>query len=128
MLCEHLDIDEADTTTEGEKEPRMVLHLPPLFAPVKAAVLPLQKKDGLADLGRELANSIRVAGLTVEYDESGSIGKRYRRQDEIGTPWCFTVDYQTKEDRSVTVRDRDLMSQERIKIEDVQAFIRERLK
>ena len=128
VLCEHLDIDEADTTTEGEKEPRMVLRLPPLLAPVKAAVLPLQKKDGLADLGRELANAIRAAGLTVEYDESGSIGKRYRRQDEIGTPWCFTIDYQTKEDRTVTIRDRDSMSQERIKIEEVPAFIRERLR
>jgi len=128
VLCEHLDVDEADTTTEGEKEPRMVLRLPPLLAPVKAAVLPLQKKDGLADLGRELTQMVRGASLTVEYDESGSIGKRYRRQDEIGTPWCFTVDYQTKDDRTVTIRDRDSMSQERIKMEDVPNFIRERLK
>jgi glycyl-tRNA synthetase len=106
----------------------MVLRLPPLLAPVKAAVLPLQKKDGLADIGKELAHAIRAAGLTVEYDESGSIGKRYRRQDEIGTPWCFTVDYQTKEDRTVTIRDRDSMSQERVKIDEVVEFLRNRVK
>ncbi len=127
VLCEHLDIDEADTTTEGEKEPRMVLRLPPLLAPVKAAVLPLQKKDGLADLGRTLIESLRKAGLMVEYDESGSIGKRYRRQDEIGTPWCFTVDYQTKEDGTVTMRDRDTMAQERMSIEKVVEFVKARV-
>lgn len=127
VLCEHLDIDEADTTEEGEKEPRMVLRLPARLAPVKAAVLPLQKKDGLADLGKELAQKIRASGLVVEYDESGSIGKRYRRQDEIGTPLCFTIDYQTKEDGTVTVRDRDAMTQERVKIEEVVSFIQSKI-
>jgi glycyl-tRNA synthetase len=122
VLCEHLDIDEAEAVGGGE-EPRMVLRLPPRLAPVKAAVLPLQKKDGLADLGRELAVSLRKAGFVTEYDESGSIGKRYRRQDEIGTPWCFTVDYTTKEDQTVTVRDRDNMTQERIRMADVPAWI-----
>lgn len=126
VLAEHLDIDEADTA-EGDSEPRMVLRLPPRLAPVKAAVLPLQKKDGLADIAKEVATKLREAGLVVEYDESGSIGKRYRRQDEIGTPWCFTVDYDTKDDRSVTVRDRDAMTQERIKIEDVVAFVQTKL-
>jgi glycyl-tRNA synthetase len=120
-------MDEADTATEGEKEPRMVLRLPPRLAPVKAAILPLQKKDGLAELGRELTQSLKKAGYVVEYDESGSIGKRYRRQDEIGTPWCFTVDYQTKEDKTVTVRDRDRMSQERVKLSDVPAWLHEQL-
>jgi glycyl-tRNA synthetase len=126
VLAEHLDIDEAETT-EGDTEPRMVLRLPPRLAPVKAAVLPLQKKDGLADIGRELATKIRAAGLVVEYDESGSIGKRYRRQDEIGTPWCFTVDYDTKENNTVTVRDRDAMTQERIKIDEVVGWIQSKL-
>jgi glycyl-tRNA synthetase len=126
VLAEHLDIDEAETT-EGDTEPRMVLRLPPRLAPVKAAVLPLQKKDGLADIGRELATKIRAAGLVVEYDESGSIGKRYRRQDEIGTPWCFTVDYDTKENNTVTVRDRDAMTQDRIKIDEVVGWIQEKL-
>jgi len=127
VLCEHLDIDEADTTEEGEKEPRMVLRLPPRLAPVKAAVLPLQKKDGLSELGRELAQKIRAAGIVVEYDESGSIGKRYRRQDEIGTPWCFTLDYQSKEDGTVTVRDRDAMTQERVAIKDIVGWIQNKL-
>lgn len=127
VLVEHLDIDEADTTTEGDTEPRMVLRLPPRLAPVKAAVLPLQKKDGLAEIGRDLANKIRAAGIVVEYDESGSIGKRYRRQDEIGTPWCFTADYDTKENNTVTVRDRDAMTQERIAIDQVVPWILEKL-
>ncbi len=127
VLSEHLDIDEADTTQEGEKEPRMVLRFPPRLAPVKAAVLPLQKKDGLSEIGRDLAKAIRITGMVVEYDETGSIGKRYRRQDEIGTPWCFTVDYQTKEDQTVTVRDRDAMTQERLFLRDVPAWLQERL-
>ncbi len=127
VLSEHLDIDEAPTTQEGEKEMRMVLRLPPRLAPVKAAVLPLQKKDGLADLGRELAKAIREKGLVCEYDESGSIGKRYRRQDEIGTPWCFTVDYTTKDDQTVTVRDRDAMTQKRIALKDVPVWIQSHL-
>lgn len=123
VLSEHFDVDEADTTTEGEKEPRMVLRLPPQLAPVKAAVLPLQKKDGLSELGETLTNTLRAHGWMIEYDASGSIGKRYRRQDEIGTPYCFTVDYQTKEDGTVTVRDRDAMSQERIQLEAVPAWL-----
>jgi glycyl-tRNA synthetase len=105
----------------------MVLRLPPRLAPVKAAVLPLQKKDGLAEIGRELAASLRAEGIVVEYDESGSIGKRYRRQDEIGTPWCFTVDYQTKEDGTVTVRDRDSMDQQRIPLAELVGWIKSRL-
>ncbi len=128
VLCEHLDIDEADTTEEGEKEPRMVLRLPPRLAPVKAAVLPLTKKEGLPDIATGLIKSLRDHGFVVEYDESGSIGKRYRRQDEIGTPWCFTVDPQSPEDQKVTVRDRDAMTQERVPIVDVPSWIVERLK
>lgn len=127
VLVEHMDIDEAPTSEAGETEQRIVLRLPPRLAPVKAAVLPLQKKDGLADLGRELAQAIREAGIAVEYDESGSIGKRYRRQDEIGTPWCFTVDYDTKETGTVTVRDRDAMTQERVPMSGVIEFLRSRM-
>lgn len=131
VLCEHLDIDEAPAVGEHgnapDTEPRMVLRLPPRLAPVKAAILPLQKKDGLADIGRELTQKLREADVVVEYDDGGSIGKRYRRQDEIGTPFCFTVDYQTKEDKTVTVRDRDSMSQERVKMEDVPGWLKEKL-
>ena len=128
VLSEHLDIDEADTAEEGEKEPRMVLRLPPRLAPVKVAVLPLQKKNGMAEKAQELVTSLRRSGLVTEYDESGSIGKRYRRQDEIGTPWCITLDGQSMEDSSVTVRDRDTMEQERIPLSDVVARVMDGLK
>lgn len=127
VLVEHMDIDEAPKAAEGESE-RIVLRLPPRLAPVKAAVLPLVKKDGLPEIGGALANAIREAGIVVEYDESGSIGKRYRRQDEIGTPWCFTVDQESKDKGTVTVRDRDAMSQERLAVEDVPAWIEKKLK
>lgn len=126
VLCEHLDIDEAETA-EGDKEPRMVLRLPPALAPVKAAVLPLQKKDDLAALAEPLADELRAAGIATEYDTSASIGKRYRRQDEIGTPWCITVDTESLGDKKVTIRDRDSMEQERVAISEVRQWIEERL-
>jgi len=104
---------------------RTVLHLHPALAPYKAAVLPLQKNKlgGLAgEIHAELAKH-----FMVEYDETGSIGKRYRRQDEIGTPFCITVDFDTEADGTVTVRDRDTMQQERVKVADLKAFIEEKL-
>ena len=128
VLCEHLDIDEADTTSEGEKEPRMVLRLPPMLAPVKAAILPLQKKEELTTIAKKIAADLRAAGIAVEYDESASIGKRYRRQDEIGTPWCFTVDFDSVEQGTVTVRDRDNMTQERIPVESIAPWIWQHLR
>lgn len=127
VLCEHLDIDEADTSEEGEKEPRVVLRLPPRLAPVKVAVFPLQKKGGLPEKAQEIFKTLRAQGWLVEYDESGSIGKRYRRQDEIGTPWCITVDPGSLEDQSVTIRDRDAMTQTRLPVADLVAWLRERL-
>lgn len=133
VLSEHLDIDEAPTGDDvgahgnAPVEPRMVLRFPPKLAPVKAAFLPLQKKDELTSIAKSLAKELRRDGINVEYDESGSIGKRYRRQDEIGTPWCFTVDFESVEDRKVTVRDRDAMTQERLAVADVPAWIKQRL-
>lgn len=127
VLCEHLDIDEADTANEGEKEPRMVLRFPPRLAPVKVAVLPLQKKEELTGLAKTLVTSLRARGIVTEYDESASIGKRYRRQDEIGTPWCTTIDFDSVEQGTVTVRDRDSMEQVRIPLADVPSWISERL-
>ena len=131
VLCEHLDSDEAPVASEGEEkgedEDRLVLRLPPALAPVKAAIFPLQKKGGLAEIATDLAESLRKKGIAVEYDESGSIGKRYRRQDEIGTPWCFTVDRESVEDKCVTVRDRDKMDQTRIPIADVPRWIMDRI-
>ncbi len=103
---------------DGKGESESVLHLPKALAPVRVAVLPLMKKDGLAEKAREIATQLRQEYAT-QYDESGAVGRRYRRQDEIGTPHCVTVDYQTLEDGTVTVRDRDSMEQVRLKIEEV---------
>ena len=127
VLCEHLDIDEAPTSDEGAAEPRMVLRLPPMLAPVKVAVLPLQKKGGLSEKAQELVAELRKAGIVTEYDESASIGKRYRRQDEIGTPWCVTLDSESLEKGTATVRERDSMAQERVAIGEMVAWVRERL-
>lgn len=101
-----------------EKDSRTVLHLHPALAPIKAGIFPLVKKEGLAELARELYDELKLS-YPVFYDEGGAVGRRYRRQDEIGTPYCFTVDFQTKEDQTVTVRDRDSMEQERIPMDQV---------
>ncbi|MDY6054723.1 glycine--tRNA ligase [Micrococcus sp.] len=117
--------DEAPNA-KGGTDVRTVLKLDPRLAPVKAAVLPLSKKPELAPAARGLAAELR--GLwNVEYDDSGAIGRRYRRQDEIGTPFCITVDFDTLEDQAVTVRERDTMSQERVALSQVKAYLVERL-
>ncbi len=107
FLCDAYDEDEI------EGETRTVLRLHPALAPVKAAVLPLVKKDGQPELAREIVADLRER-MQVEYDEGGAIGRRYRRQDEIGTPWSITVDHRSLEDHTVTVRDRDSLQQERV--------------
>ncbi|SDB45206.1 glycyl-tRNA synthetase [Ruminococcaceae bacterium FB2012] len=117
--------DEEDLGTPEKPDVRTVMRFHPALAPFKAAVLPLSKK--LSDKAGELYDELRKEFM-VDYDEAGSIGKRYRRQDEIGTPFCVTVDFDTLEDGCVTVRERDTMSQERIKLEDVKAYIAERIK
>ena len=103
---------------------RVVLRFHPALAPVKAAVLPLSKKlnEGAEKVFAELSKK-----FNMEYDDAGSIGKRYRRLDEIGTPFCITYDFDSEEDQSVTVRDRDTMEQQRIKICDLEAFLEEKL-
>ncbi|MFA9269145.1 MAG: glycine--tRNA ligase [Baekduiaceae bacterium] len=111
---------------EIEGEQRTVLRLHPRLAPVKVAVLPLVKKDGQPEVAKEIVGMLR-GRMQVEYDEGGSIGKRYRRQDEIGTPWGVTVDHQTLEDRTVTVRDRDSLAQERVAIDELPALLSEKL-
>ena len=100
------------------------MHLHPALAPFKAAILPLSKK--LSEKADEVYAELSKH-FNVDYDETGSIGKRYRRQDEIGTPFCITVDFDTLEDGCVTVRDRDNMEQQRVKIEDVRAIIEKSL-
>ncbi len=109
----------------GEGDSRVVLHLHPALAPYKAAILPLSKK--LSEKSTEVFDKLNAL-FPCDYDESGSIGKRYRREDEIGTPFCITVDFDTLEDNQVTVRDRDTMEQVRIPIDEVEKYISERLK
>ncbi|MFA6871750.1 MAG: glycine--tRNA ligase [Bacteroidaceae bacterium] len=110
-----------EETLEGG-ETRVVLKLPAALAPVKLAVLPLTKKDGLPEKAREIMNDLKFE-LNCQYDEKDSIGKRYRRQDAIGTPFCITIDHQTLEDNCVTIRHRDTMLQERVNIEDLKQII-----
>ena len=113
-----------EETVDGET--RVVLGFHPAVAPIKAAVLPLMKKEGMPEVADQLYRAIR-ARVPAFYDDSGAIGRRYRRQDEAGTPFCFTVDNDTMTDRTVTVRDRDSMQQERISMDQVPAWITERL-
>jgi glycyl-tRNA synthetase len=103
---------------EIEGRERVVLRLHPRLAPVKVAVLPLVNKDGQPEIAREIYEDLRKR-MWAEYDTGGTIGKRYRRQDEIGTPWGVTVDHQTLEDRTVTLRDRDSLQQTRIAIDEL---------
>ncbi|MBI4577410.1 MAG: glycine--tRNA ligase, partial [Planctomycetes bacterium] len=112
---------------KGEEATRVVLGLHPRLAPIKAAVLPLVKKDRMPEVAREVVGRFLDAGVAARCDEQHAIGRRYRRHDEAGTPWCLTVDGQTLEDRTVTIRDRDTMAQERISIDDALAVVRERL-
>ena len=121
FLCEAYDEEVVDAE---KNDTRVVLHLHPALAPYKACVLPLSKK--LSDEATEVFQSLQKHFM-VDFDEAGSIGKRYRRQDEIGTPLCITYDFESKEDGCVTVRDRDTMQQERIKIEDLVAYINKKI-
>jgi glycyl-tRNA synthetase len=119
--------DEEETVdVNGKADTRVVLRLAPRLAPYKAAILPLAKKPELTSVARELFETVQdELGVLIDYDETANIGKRYRRQDEIGTPYCVTVDFDTLEDHAVTVRDRDTMNQQRIGLSEVVAFLRE---
>jgi glycyl-tRNA synthetase len=111
---------------KGGTEKRTVLHLDPRLAPVKIAVLPLSKHENLVPVADELAATLRPLWM-IDVDSAGSIGKRYRRQDEVGTPFCVTVDFETLDDHAVTIRDRDTMGQDRVPIDGLVAYLRERL-
>ena len=111
---------------EGTGEMRTVLHLHPKLAPMKAAILPLVNRDGMDDIARTMTKDLQKH-FRVFYDDSGAIGRRYRRQDEIGTPYCFTVDSQTLQDQTVTVRERDSMKQERVAISKVKEYLLEKI-
>ena len=103
-----------------------MLKLHSSLAPIKAAVFALTKKEGMPDMAHKLANDLR-RHFPVDYDETGSIGKRYRRQDEVGTPFCITVDTESVKDGTVTIRDRDTLKQDRLAADNVSAYLRERL-
>ncbi|GMR14182.1 MAG: glycine--tRNA ligase [Gemmatimonadota bacterium] len=113
---------------EVDGEERVVLRLNPRLAPTKVAVFPLVKKDGLPELATNLQKGLRAAAIPSFYDAAGSIGRRYRRQDEAGTPWCVTVDGQTNEDATVTIRDRDTLEQVRVALDQVETWVRDRLR
>ena len=122
FLMVAVDAYDEEELANGDK--RVVMHLKPALAPYKVAVLPLSKK--LNEGALEIANSLNKH-FSICYDETGSIGKRYRRQDEIGTPYCICVDFQTAEDHMVTVRDRDSMEQERIAIADLKVYLENKI-
>jgi len=117
VLCEHYHEDTAPTS-DGKQEARVVIKFPYWLAPIKVAILPLSKKPELAKIAKEIFENIK-SEFVVEYDETQSIGKRYRRQDEIGTPLCVTVDFETINDKAVTIRERDSMKQTRVTIENL---------
>jgi len=113
-------------TAQGGTEKRTLLRLDRRLAPVKVAVLPLSRHDQLVPLAREVATSLRDRWM-IDYDDARAIGRRYRRQDEVGTPYCVTVDFDSLEDKAVTVRDRDTMRQERVSIDRLVSYLAERL-
>jgi glycyl-tRNA synthetase len=117
---------EEDLSTADKADSRVVMKFPPRLAPVKLAVLPLVKKDGLPEIAKELLNSCRN-GFRCFYEEKDTIGKRYRRMDAIGTPFCATIDYQTREDHTVTIRHRDSMQQERVPMSAIREIVEKQI-
>jgi glycyl-tRNA synthetase len=125
FLCEAYHEDQAPDEN-GQMQSRVVLRLNPRIAPIKAAVFPLVKKDGMPEVAKEIYGALKQK-FNVFYDEKGAVGRRYRRQDEAGTPYCITVDGQSLSDRTVTIRDRDSLEQHRVKIDDVVAEVERRV-
>ncbi len=119
--------EEEVPNAKGGVDTRTVLKLDPRLAPIKVAVLPLSRNDTLSPLAKEVTSELREQ-WNVDFDDSGAIGRRYRRQDEVGTPYCVTVDFDSLEDRAVTVRDRDTMQQERVPLDKLYLYLAERLK
>ena len=124
LLAFLIDAYDEEVVDAEKNDTRVVLRLHPALAPYKCAVLPLSKK--LAPAAEEVYSEL-TKKFMADFDDSGSIGKRYRRQDEIGTPYCITYDFDSEDDKCVTVRDRDSMTQERIAIKDLQAYLSEKV-
>ncbi|MEA5454650.1 glycine--tRNA ligase [Sinomonas sp. JGH33] len=125
FLVDAYSEDEAPNT-KGGVDKRTVLRLDPRLAPIKAAVLPLSRNEDLSPKARALGAELRKR-WNIDFDDAGAIGRRYRRQDEVGTPFCVTVDFDTLEDQAVTIRERDTMTQERVSLDKVQGYLAERL-
>jgi glycyl-tRNA synthetase len=119
--------EEQDLSTEEKQDSRVVLKFPPMLAPIKLAILPLTKKDGLPEIARELMTECKPH-FRCFFEEKDTIGKRYRRMDALGTPFCVTIDHQTKEDNTVTIRYRDTMLQERIPLSSVKDLVNDKIK
>ncbi|MBN1417326.1 MAG: glycine--tRNA ligase, partial [Planctomycetes bacterium] len=119
--------EEKGVDAKGAEKVRTLLRLHPRLAPIKVAVLPLVRKDGLPEIARDVVRRFFAAGVNARYDEQHSIGRRYSRHDEVGTPYCLTIDGQTKQDETVTIRDRDTTEQSRIRIDEALDVVRKRL-
>lgn len=128
MLACLVDAYDESDGSDGREAGEVTLRLDPKVAPIKVAIFPLVKKENLPEIAKEIAADLRKAGVATFYDESGSVGRRYRRQDEIGTPWCITVDFDSLENQTVTLRDRDSMKQERVEIGKIVSLITDNLK
>jgi glycyl-tRNA synthetase len=124
-MMEAFTEDEAPNS-KGEMEKRAVMKLDPRLAPVKVAVLPLSRNADLSPKAKDLAMELRK-NWNVDFDDAGAIGRRYRRQDEIGTPFCITVDFESLDDQAVTIRERDSMAQSRIALDQVQNYLAPKL-
>ena len=118
FICEAYHVDE-QPDDKGKMQKRTVMQFHPKLAPIKAAVFPLIKKEGMPEKAADLYRSLKRAGIAAFYDQQGAIGRRYRRQDEVGTPWCITIDGDTMSDGTVTIRDRDSLEQEKVPFEEV---------
>ncbi|MFW6066656.1 MAG: His/Gly/Thr/Pro-type tRNA ligase C-terminal domain-containing protein, partial [Planctomycetota bacterium] len=126
FLCEAYTEDEAPDEN-GKPQPRTVMKFHPRLAPIKLAVFPLVKRQGMPELAQRIYDQAAAAGLSAFYDEKGAVGRRYRRQDEAGTPFCATVDGQSLEDHTVTIRDRDTLEQIRLDADEVVNWVRDRI-
>jgi glycyl-tRNA synthetase len=119
-------VEDEAPNTKGGVDKRTVLRFDPRLAPIKAAVLPLSRNADLSPKARDLSAVLRKH-WNIEFDDAGAIGRRYRRQDEVGTPFCITVDFDTLDDHAVTVRERDAMTQERVALDKIEGYLAERL-